>query len=574
MRRSVILVALLALPFAVRAADPYVGYVYPAAVAAGTTNRLVVGGQFFWQKLGAWVSGEGVRVLGVECVPGFPYADNAQRRYLQDWLEAIERGETSAPPLPELKPTDAWRTNRWWKALDTLDAKSRAIVAKDLWVRRNALQDAPSLRQLALVTVAVDPDAAPGLRQLRVFRDDAFSAPRPLEILPMPVVEEPLYRPPKRARKAPPAIETLPQAVVGQILPGETDRWRLRLKGGERFTAVVRGRAYQPYVGDAVPGFFNPVVTLKTADGREVAFADDFNRMEPDPRLSVVVPATGDYVFEIADRLFRGREDFVYTAVFTHEALPTPAAGVALPLVRDFEVDAPGERVFEVKARRLGSPMDARIELFDADGRTLAAWDDVTNAFHVGTVIQDELDPIGRHRFEKPGRYRVRVDDTCGRRGPGMRCELEIRPPAPSFELVASRSGFRLAKGQRQDFTVRVSRREGFAGPIALAENDCVRFENALIPSGADEWTVTAVGKLNEPGGEVRNFDVVAVGRMPDGRLVTGTVVAADAYEQAFAWNHLVSYGRFVFACRHQPPKKEAAPTAATKKARPRRGDL
>lgn len=560
MSRIACLALLAVLPLAGRASDPYVGYVYPAAVAVGTTNRLVVGGQFFWQKLGAWVSGEGVRVLDVERVPGFPYADNAQRRYLQRWLEAIERGETSAQPLPELKPTDIWRTNRWWAALDRLDAKSRAIVARDLWVRRNALQDAPSLKQLALVTVAVDRDAAPGLRQLRLFRDDAFSAPRPLEVVAMPVVEEPLYRPPCRAEGAcRPAIETLPQAVAGQILPGETDRWRLRLKGGERFTAVVRGRAYQPYIGDAVPGFFNPVATLRTVDGREVAFADDFNRMEPDPRLSVVVPETGEYVFELADRLFRGREDFVYTAVFTRETLPSPGAGVALPLVRDFEVDAPGERVFEVKARRLGLPVDARIELFDADGHSLAVWDDVTNVVHVGTVIQDELDPICSYCFREPGRYRVRVDDTCGRRGPEMRCELEIRPPAPSFELVASRSGFRLAKGQRQDFAVRICRREGFVGPVALAESDCVRFENALIPSGASEWTVTAVGKLDEPDGEVRNFDIVAVGRMPDGRLVTGAVLAADAYEQAFAWNHLVSYGRFVFACRSQSPKKKAA---------------
>jgi hypothetical protein len=42
-----------------------------------------------------------------------------------------------------------------------------------------------------------------------------------------------------------------------------------------------------------------------------VAFADDF-RFDPDPVLDYQVPADGEYVLEIRDALYRGRDDFVY----------------------------------------------------------------------------------------------------------------------------------------------------------------------------------------------------------------------------------------------------------------------
>lgn len=530
------------------AADPYVGYVYPAALSAGSTNRLVVGGQFFWGGMSAWVSGEGVEILKVERVPGFPHPGGLQRSYLQKAIEAVERGEP-VPPLPEIPKTEEWRSNSWWSAVGTLDAKSRAIVAEDLWVRKNALQAAPSLKQLLLVTVAVTKDAAPGCRQLRVLRPDAVSAPRPLDILPMPVVEEPLYAPPVRKRAKPAVLECLPVALVGQVMPGETDRWHLRLKGGERLTAVVRGRAYQPYVGDAVPGFFNPVVVLKAADGREVAFADDFNGMDPDPRFSVVVPADGDYVLEISDRLFRGRADFVYTASLTRDPLPPLPPPTALPLVTTLEVKEPGAWTFEVKGRRLGSPIDPRLTLLDEKGAELGRWDDVTNAVQVGEIIQGELDPVVHYRFARPGRYALRVDDTCGRRGPEMRCAVEAHPSRPAFEVYADRSAFFLSRGQRQPFTVSVCRRDGFSGAVTLVENEYLRFENALVPAGANTWKVTAVGKAVPEDVRGVPFDILAVGEDASG-LIGARLVAADSFEQAFAWQHLVSYGKFRYFAR------------------------
>ena len=47
------------------------------------------------------------------------------------------------------------------------------------------------------------------------------------------------------------------------------------------------------------------------AQGEEIACADHY-RFDPDPVVSCVIPADGQYTVEITDALYRGREDFVY----------------------------------------------------------------------------------------------------------------------------------------------------------------------------------------------------------------------------------------------------------------------
>ena len=53
------------------AADPYAGYIYPAGIQAGTTNRFIVGGQNLWGVRDVAFSQPGLHVLKIERVPGF-----------------------------------------------------------------------------------------------------------------------------------------------------------------------------------------------------------------------------------------------------------------------------------------------------------------------------------------------------------------------------------------------------------------------------------------------------------------------------------------------------------------------
>ena len=45
MRKLPILALAAALALAASGADPYAGYIYPAGIQAGTTNRILIGGQ-------------------------------------------------------------------------------------------------------------------------------------------------------------------------------------------------------------------------------------------------------------------------------------------------------------------------------------------------------------------------------------------------------------------------------------------------------------------------------------------------------------------------------------------------
>ena len=97
----------------------------------------------------------------------------------------------------------------------------------------------------------------------------------------------------------------------GQILPGEEDCYVFSARKGQRIVAAARARALVPYLADAVPGWFQATLTLRNPAGNEVAYADD-NRFDPDPLLTCVIPADGEYTLEVKDAIYRGREDFVY----------------------------------------------------------------------------------------------------------------------------------------------------------------------------------------------------------------------------------------------------------------------
>lgn len=89
------------------AADPYIGYLYPAGAETGRSIRLLAGGQNLSGVHSGIVSGGGVTVRKVTVVPGFPPPDREQRKYLLQWIKNIETGKPERPPLPE--KTDSWR---------------------------------------------------------------------------------------------------------------------------------------------------------------------------------------------------------------------------------------------------------------------------------------------------------------------------------------------------------------------------------------------------------------------------------------------------------------------------------
>lgn len=593
MRAPIFIIGLVSLGFAAHAAanDPYVGYVYPAGLAVGATNRIVIGGQRLGGVNSVWISGEGVRVLDVEHVPAFGVPNgNGQRKWLENRVYEVLAGKTNAT-LKAFSDEDlrGWRRCPWWERMETLDPLEFAMTAHYLLTPRNPLQMSAALAERIIVTVAADDAAQPGVRELVLVNWKGASVPHPFIVSTEPRASEPLYAPPKRKGWTPPvddAVHSVPVVLDGQILPRQTDVFRLSLHADDELLCRLTGRELMPYLADAVPGFFNPVLTLTDGEGRELACADDFYYL-PDPVLRCRIPSNGVYRLEVRDNVFRGREDFVYSIVCTADGResPTPEArafacnppavadlssGEVLSEagetgVCDFEVEKPGTWTFDLFARRLGSPLDGVLRLygpltgfFRKDGPLLATWDDATNEVLVGSVPQSECDPRGEWTFTEPGEYRLEVSDRVGAGGEAYRYRLDVRPAEPTFEAYATRSTFTLTRNRndRLAFDLKIVRRNGFAGEVRVAEDADFSVVRGIVPAGTNETTVVLLPKKTEWSGMIR-CRFTAIGVCAD-RTISVPIVPADAADQAFAYHHLIPARDFL-VYRHPPDRKPAA---------------
>ncbi|MFQ5473874.1 MAG: PPC domain-containing protein, partial [Dehalococcoidia bacterium] len=189
------------------------------------------------------------------------------------------------------------------------------------WVNRPAC---PSLSEIALVEVTIAPDADPGAREIRLVTGRGVTNPMVFHVGQVPeVTRKPMItsvfqvlgKEALALRKRPDdEVEdriTVPCTMNGQIASGEVNRYRFEASKGQRLVVSVNARELIPYIADAVPGWFQPVLALYDQDGKEVAFDDDY-RFKPDPTLYYEVPKDGEYVLTITDAIYRGREDFVY----------------------------------------------------------------------------------------------------------------------------------------------------------------------------------------------------------------------------------------------------------------------
>jgi len=301
---AVLATTTISAPMASAQRGPGVGYVYPAGGQTGATLEVVVGGQFLGGVRKAIVSGGGVQATVIKHVRPL---NGKEFLELQEKVQEAQKKAASVSKRP----------GNLQLMVALLAAAEEAGIDPDalrafLEMRRRRAdpkgQVNPQLSETVVLQVTIDPDAEPGPRELRLFAPAGLSAPWPFHIgrLPERREEEPNDRVADQARKTP-----LPLVLNGQILPGDADRFSFEARKGQRLVAVASARALAPYLADAVPGWFQAVLTLYDAEGREVAFADDY-RYDPDPVLCYEVPKNGRYTLEIRDALYRGREDFVY----------------------------------------------------------------------------------------------------------------------------------------------------------------------------------------------------------------------------------------------------------------------
>jgi len=647
MRHSLALLTLLVAAPAVwpQPDSPHIGYVYPAGGQQGTTVQVLIGGQHLDGAFALHVSGEGVEAkIGEHMRP----LNQGQFKEMQNRMGELARQKQEAGEgqwTPELEAQLAEIRDR----LSTFD------------IRRSSV---PALAETVSVAVTFSPDAEPGERELRLQTELGLTNPLRFCVGQHPeyveesgrsVAEEESRRRGGRGRKRQaeatpdpgttptsrePEVQTdisLPLTINGQILPGDVDRYRLDARQGQQVVVEVSARQLIPYLSDAVPGWFQATVALLDADGAEVAYEDDFS-FRPDPVLHCEIPDDGEYVIEIKDALYRGREDFVYRAAvgelpyitsifplggpsgiettvrlsgwnlpakslghlagepgvaavsvqadgvvsnhipFAVDTLPEctedeagssadTAQRVAFPTIVNGRIGAPGDVdaycfeaaagdqvLAEVRARRLGSPLDSVLKLSSADGEQLAANDD----------FEDRAEGLTTHHADsrltatipEDGPYTLYIGDAQQAGGLEHGYRLHVALQTPDFGLRIVPSSINARAGTTVPVTVHALRTDGFTDAVWLSLVGApagFSLSGARIPAGQDLVRLTLTVP---PTAQPESISLSVEGRAEGERApIVRAAVPADDVMQAFIYRHLVPARDLQVAVVGAPPR-------------------
>lgn len=320
---------------------PYIGFIYPAGGQVDTTFEIRVGGQRLDNIIGVDITGKRVTAKLLEYRHQM---SNQQVRLLREQVTELRKFTRRYSSEASRKGPNGVTDKQYQTVVDQLERIQSRLGD---YVQRPACG---SIANVVRIEVTIHGNAEPGERELRLRTLTGVSNPMPFHVgqlreysrPPLPTCEAPVLGKEVQAlRKRPPegTVTTihLPCTVNGQISPSEVDRYRFAARQGQKLVLTTLARQLVPYLADAVPGWFQPVIEVADSRGREVAYVDDF-RFKPDPVVIFEVPEDGEYTFSIRDAIYRGREDFVYrvslgelpfvTSVFP----PGRSLGTALPL--------------------------------------------------------------------------------------------------------------------------------------------------------------------------------------------------------------------------------------------------
>ena len=276
---------------------------------------MVVGGQLLNGATNAYVSGTGVQAAVLEYAKPLTQREiNELRQKLKELQDKRAVAQTNRTEYaPALAPG---LTNAVW----TVEDETMVREIREKLAASQKRQANPAIAETVTLRITLAPNAELGEHELRLKTQLGLSNPLVFCIGQVPEFDEKAateikdvgFR--KGMQTKPTRTEmniALPATVNGQILPGGVARYRFPARSGQRLVIAAAARELIPYLADAVPGWFQASLSLLDAQGHELAYADHF-RFHPDPVLYCEVPKDGDYVVEIRDTLYRGREDFVY----------------------------------------------------------------------------------------------------------------------------------------------------------------------------------------------------------------------------------------------------------------------
>lgn len=312
--------------------DPHLAYAFPAGGQQGTTVDIVVGGQFLQEATEAYLAGKDVKVEVLKWYRPLTRGEYNNLRMKLDearmaLVEERKTGNQRGAPTSEQVAAAAGVTAEQLREMEIFRQRDQDPKRQP----NEQLQEEVSLR------LTIGKNAPPGKRELRLLTETAMSNPIWIQVGKWPEVRE--TEP--NDQQPDPAIGQMPVVVNGQVMPGDTDTFSFTARKGMRLVIEAAARDVIPYLADAVPGWFQAVLTLRDSAGNEVAFADSFHYRQ-DPVIYFEVPRDDRYTLAIHDSLYRGREDFVYRLTLGELPFVTSVFPLGAQIDSDVQVQLQG----------------------------------------------------------------------------------------------------------------------------------------------------------------------------------------------------------------------------------------
>ncbi|MEZ6062826.1 MAG: hypothetical protein R3C19_20985 [Planctomycetaceae bacterium] len=340
----------------------------------------------------------------------------------------------------------------------------------------------PPNDKLAVFTGTVPGETVPGVYSARVVTQQGVSEAASLIFDSLPSADVSASAEDAQS----PAAVTIPCCINGSMNPLKSKYLALELAAAE----PVHIEAFARRLNSEL----DPVLRLTNEQGAEVAFCDDVDGLEGDARLRFTPAAAGRYVLELRDVRYTGSvRHFFHLRVggspLIHPS-PYPAPSEAQPSVHEAEPNDSKETATPVDAaahfvegrfqstgdadwyqltgtanetlcvtahtRDIGSPADAVLRLWNADGSMLAEIDDVgpADAQLSATLPAD-------------GNYFVTVNELTRNGGTNWNYVLELNQGTPRLEVSASVDRVTVPHAGSASLTLNV-KRIGLTGPVRI----------------------------------------------------------------------------------------------------------
>jgi len=182
-----------------------------------------------------------------------------------------------------------------------------------------------------------------------------------------------------------------------------------------------------------------------------------------------------------------------------------------------FKLDQKTYVALELFSRRLGTPADAELFLYDAKGNLIQYDDDSRGAD--GWIV----------RVLEPGEYAIAVKDLHGRGGPDYGYRLALAPAQVKLGATVTPDTATVARGKSVSLTVKLEREHWDEDTqVALEPQPGVSAVPLTIPKGKTEGSLTATFAADAPLGPIR-FTVIATAK-PGGVALRAVARGQETY--------------------------------------------